>query len=134
MEFIEASGVSGASFDDSIERLNSMYPNSPQSLETTQNKIGMSIAERDHYLSLLKARNFVSGSFTKNGVLNLKLTLSGKEYLANLIEIEKVENAEKRQVTKAASGVLAALSKYFLLPVAVIVAAGLILSKLGLTP
>jgi hypothetical protein len=58
-----------------------MHPKSPQSLETIEAKVGMSISGRDHYLSQLRHDHLVTGIFTKDGVDNLKLTLRGVEYL-----------------------------------------------------
>ncbi|TLP69029.1 hypothetical protein FEE96_01715 [Parasedimentitalea maritima] len=81
MEFIEASDVSGASFDDSIDNLNATYPTMEPGKGTTEEKIGMSISERDFLLRHMRENNLVKGSFFKNGVSNLHLTYQGHSWL-----------------------------------------------------
>ncbi len=81
MKYIEASDDSGASFDDTAEGGNARYPAMEPRQDTTQNKLGMSISDRDFLFSLMRAEDLITGSFLKNGALNIHLTYKGHVWL-----------------------------------------------------
>ncbi|NOC84961.1 MULTISPECIES: hypothetical protein [unclassified Ruegeria] len=81
MEYIEASDDSGASFDDAAESGNARYPTEEPRLDTTQNKLGMSISEREFLFRLMRAEDLITGAFMKNGALNIHLTYKGHVWL-----------------------------------------------------
>ncbi|APG47878.1 hypothetical protein PhaeoP97_02493 [Phaeobacter porticola] len=81
MEFIEASDLSGASFDDGLKKLDARYSTMEPSRDTTEEKLSITIAERDFLLGLMRDEELVNGDFTKDGVSNLQLTYRGHMWL-----------------------------------------------------
>ncbi len=81
MEYIEASDNSGASFDDTAESGNARYPTTEPRQDTTQNKLGISIPERDFLFRIMRAEDLITGAFMKNGALNVHLTYKGHGWL-----------------------------------------------------